>query len=166
MCAVGLEVIDDDVLEKYNKQSSVNFIMKALDVLKEYNITCIGLFMVDIDAEVSYFKKLYNFIKKYKLTLSTISILTPMPGTGQFEIYKDRIITNDYRKWDFVHLTLEPTKMSKLTFYRKFYMLYVKIAYLNLRYSVLSPKYLLNAINASFDYWYEAIKGLCRGKMK
>ncbi len=166
MCAVGLEVIDDDVLEKYNKQSSVNIIMKALDVLKECNITCIGLFMVDIDAEVGYFKKLYNFIKKYKLTLSTISILTPMPGTGQYEIYKDRIITNDYRKWDFVHLTLEPTNMSKLTFYRKFYMLYVKIAYLNLRYSVLSPKYLFNAVNASFDYWFEAIKGLLGGGNK
>ena len=166
MCAVGLEVIDDEVLEKYNKQSSVNIIQKALEVLKECNITCIGLFMVDIDAEKSYFKKLYKFIKKYRLTLSTISILTPMPGTGQYEKYKDRIITNDYRKWDFVHLTLEPTNMSKITFYRKFYMLYVKIAYLNIRYSVLSPKYLFNAVNASFEYWYEAIKGLRKRSSK
>ena len=32
MCAVGLEVIDDEVLEKYNKQSSVNIIKKSLEV--------------------------------------------------------------------------------------------------------------------------------------
>lgn len=166
MCAVGLEVIDDEVLEKYNKKSSVNIILEALKVLKECNITCIGLFMIDIDAEVSYFDKLYKFIKKHELTLSTISILTPMPGTGQYEKYKERIVTNDYRKWDFVHLTLEPTKMSKITFYRKFYMLYVKIAYLNLKHKVLSSKYLFSAINASFEYWIEAIKGLCRRSKK
>lgn len=166
MCAVGLEVIDDEVLEKYNKKSSVNIILEALKVLKECNITCIGLFMIDIDAEKSYFKKLYNFIKKHNLTLSTVSVLTPMPGTGQFEKYKDRIVTNDYRKWDFVHLTLEPTKMSKLTFYLNFYLLYVKIGFLNVKNKVLSTKYLFNAIYASFEYWYEAVKGLLRRSKK
>lgn len=160
MCAVGLEVIDDEVLEKYNKKSSVNIILKAVEVLKSCNITCIGLFMVDIDAEVSYFKKLYNFIKQHELYLSTISILTPMPGTGQFEKYKDRIVTNDYRKWDFVHLTITPTKMSRFTFYREFYKLYVKLAMLNLKAKVLSPKYIRPAIAASIDYWKEVFKSL------
>ena len=164
MCAVGLEVIDDEILEKYNKGSSVNLILKALEVLKETNITCIGLLMVDIDAEKSYFKKLYNFIKKHELYLSTISILTPMPGTKQFQKYKDRIITDDYRKWDFVHLTIEPTHMSKLTFYIEFYKLYVKQAILIMKNKVLSYKYLKSAIDASLDYWFEVIKGIWRKK--
>ncbi|MBD5157158.1 MAG: radical SAM protein [Butyrivibrio sp.] len=160
MCAVGLEVIDDGVLEKYNKNSSVNIILRALEVLKESNITCIGLFMIDIDADKSYFKKLYEFIKKYELYLSTISILTPMPGTGQFEKYKDRIVTDDYRKWDFVHLTITPTKMSRFTFYKEFYKLYVKLAMLILKKRLLSFSYLGSAISASFDYWFGVLGSL------
>ena len=164
MCAVGLEVIDDEILEKYNKRSSVNIINTALSVLKEVNITCIGLLMIDIDAEKSYFDKLYRFIKKHELYLSTISILTPMPGTGQYEQYKNRIFTNDYRKWDFVHLTIEPTNMKATTFYRKFYGLYVKLAFLILKNKLLSFRYLGSAILASLEYWFEAIKGIWRKK--
>lgn len=164
MCAVGLEVIDDEVLEKYNKKSSVNIILRALEILKESNITCIGLLMIDIDADKSYFKKLYKFIKKHELYLSTISILTPMPGTKQFEKYKDRIMTNDYRKWDFVHLTIEPTQMNKLTFYMEFYKLYVKLAMLIVKNKALSSKYLVSAINASIDYWTEVFKSIWRKK--
>lgn len=159
MCAVGLEVIDDAVLEKYNKKSSVNIILRALEVLKECKITCIGLLMIDIDAEKSYFDRLYKFIKKHELYLSTISILTPMPGTQQYEKYKDRIVTQDYRKWDFVHLTIEPTKMSKMSFYFKFYQLYVKLAMLIVKNKVLSMRYLVTAVNASFEYWGEVVKG-------
>ena len=87
-----------------------------------------------------------------------------MPGTGQYEKYKDRIMTDDYRKWDFVHLTIQPTKMSKLTFYREFYMLYVKLGMLILRKRILSLSYLRAAINASFDYWFEVFKGIWRKK--
>ena len=116
--------------------------------------------MIDIDAEKSYFKKLYEFIKKYELYLSTISILTPMPGTMQYEKYKDRIVTNDYRKWDFVHLTINPSKMSRLAFYFEFYKLYVRLAALILRKRILPFRYLGTAVSASLEYWVEAIKGI------
>ncbi len=162
MCAVGLEVIDDEVLKKYEKDSSVDIILNAVRILKECNITCIGLFMIDIDAEKSYFKKLYDFIKKYELYLSTISILTPMPGTRQYEKYKDRIVTKDYRKWDFVHLTINPSKMSRFAFYFEFYKLYVKLAALILKKRILPLRYLGMAVNASLEYWAEAIKGIRR----
>lgn len=160
MCAVGLEVINDEVLKKYEKGSSVDIILKAIQVLKECHITCIGLFMIDIDAEKNYFNQLYEFIKKYELYLSTISVLTPMPGTRQYEKYKDRIITDDYRKWDFVHLIIEPSKMSKSAFYFEFYKLYVKQAMLILRKRILPFRYLSAAINASLEYWTEALKGI------
>ena len=164
MCAVGLEVIDDEILKKYNKNSSVHIINSALRVLKECNITCIGLLMIDIDADKDYFKRVYRFIKDYKLFLSTISILTPMPGTGQYETYKDRIMTDDYRKWDFVHLTINPTKMSRFGFYTRFYLLYVKMAWnIGIR-GILPFKYILAAVRASFDYWYEVFFGIRKAR--
>lgn len=164
MCAVGLEVIDDEILEKYEKGSSVEIILNALRVLKECHITCIGLFMIDIDAEKSYFKKLYDFIKKHELYLSTISILTPMPGTMQYEKYRDRIVTDDYRKWDFVHLTIDPSRMSRAAFYFEFYKLYVKLAALIVRKKVLPFRYICAAASASLEYWVEALKGIRRKK--
>ncbi len=159
MCAVGLEVIDDEVLKKYNKNSSVHIIKRAIEVLKECNITCNGLFMIDIDADKTYFKKLYKFIKENKLFLSTVSVLTPMPGTGQYEQYKDRIVTNDYRKWDFLHLTLNPTKMSRMGFYGRFYWLYVKMAFNILIRGILPAKYIIATLSASWDYWREVFRG-------
>lgn len=164
MCAVGLEVIDDEVLEKYEKGSSVDIILNALRVLKECHITCIGLFMVDIDAEKSYFKKLYQFIRQHELYLSTISILTPMPGTLQYEKYKDRLLTGDYTKWDFVHLTVSPSKMSRTAFYLEFYKLYVKLAVLIVGKKVLPFRYLGAAAWASLEYWAEALRGIRQKK--
>ena len=75
MCAVGLEVIDDEILNKYNKKTNVHIIQRALEVLKEAKISCIALLMIDIGADKSYFKKLYNFIRQHELYLATISVL-------------------------------------------------------------------------------------------
>ncbi|MCL2873383.1 MAG: cobalamin-dependent protein [Defluviitaleaceae bacterium] len=160
MCAVGLEVIDDEVLKNYNKGTNVTLILKALEVLKKCNITCIGLLMIDIDAEKDYFEKLYKFIEKHELYLSTVSVLTPMPGTEQYEKYKDRFITSDYKKWDFVHLVISPRKMSNFTFYKEFYKLYFKLGKLILKAKVLSPVYLKSAMIATANFWFEAIKSL------
>ena len=83
-----------------------------------------------------------------------------MPGTGQYEKYKDRIMTSDYRKWDFVHLTINPTKMSRMGFYARFYLLYVKMAWNIAIRGILPLKYIFAGVRASFDYWYEAIFGI------
>ncbi len=161
MCAVGLEVIDNETLKKYEKKSSVNLILKALEVLKACNITCIGLFMIDIDCDKDYFKKLYKFIEKHDLSLSTVSILTPMSGTFQYEKYKDRIITNDYRKWDFIHLIINPSKMSRFEFYKEYYKLHVKLVLLNLKARNLSlPEILKSVISETLRGWFEAFKSL------
>ena len=130
-------------------------------MLKECNKTCIALFMVDIDADKEYFSKLSNFIEKHNLCLSTIAIQTPMPGTEQYEKYKDRIITNDYSKWDFVHLTMNPGKMSRLEFYKEFYNIYLKLAKLNLKSKLLSPDYIKSSIalvNEFVSEWKEGTK--------
>lgn len=133
MCSVGLEVIDDEVLGKYEKNSSVNLIIKAIEVLQNCKITPIALFMVDINAEKEYFKRLYKFIKTYDLSFSSIAILTPMPGTKQYELYENKLTTKDYKKWDFLHLVMKPGKMSRFSFYWRFYLLYLKLGLLNLK---------------------------------
>ncbi|MCL2383695.1 MAG: hypothetical protein FWC79_06170 [Oscillospiraceae bacterium] len=120
--------------------------------------------MIDIDAEKEYFKKLYEFIEKHNLYLSTISVLTPMPGTEQYEKYKDRITVKDYKKWDFVHLIMNPTKMSKFTFLTEFYKLYYKLLKLNIKAKVFAKFEMKSIIPASIDFWFESIKTLWRKK--
>ncbi len=158
MIIVGLEVIDDEVLKLYNKKIDVDLINKAIATLKEAQITCVGLFMIDIDVEKSYFKKLYNFIKTNGLYLSTISILTPMPGTQQYEKYKDRITTNDFKKWDFVHLTMNPGKLSRFVFYFEFHKLYVKLAWLNIKHETIKLSNIKTLLPAAGIFWIEAFK--------
>lgn len=59
-------------------------------------------------------------------------------------------------------MTIKPTKMSQFEFYFEFYKLYVKLASLIMRKKVLPIKYIGSAVNASFEYWIEAIKGMRR----
>jgi radical SAM superfamily enzyme YgiQ (UPF0313 family) len=164
MIPVGLEVLDDEVLLKYNKKSTVAYSQKAIEVLKKAGIMCVALLMIDIDADRDYFKKLFEFIKRNELFLSTISVLTPMPGTEQFRQYRERIVTNNYKKWDFVHLVLNPTKMSRIEFYKEYYLLYQKLALLNHKAKILSPNYINAAKSIVDDFWEEIYNRFKSGK--
>lgn len=144
---VGLEAIDDSVLKSYSKQSSEDINEKCVTVLHKYNIDCIGLFIVGIDAVKEDFKRLYRWAEKMNLKYATVSIFTPIHGTTVFDDYKDRLITNKIQNWDFLHLVLKPTKMTKAAFYLEFYKLSAKLITLGKKhgaYEFVNGKYLIN----------------------
>ena len=47
-------------------------------------------------------------------------MLTPLPGTDFYEEIKDRLLTNDYDFFDFIH-TLLPTDLPLDKFYVEYY---------------------------------------------
>ena len=51
------------------------------------------------------------------------SIFTPIPGTPLFNEYRDRLTTENYEKWDFMHLVVKPECMSRFHFYFEYYLL-------------------------------------------
>ena len=120
---VGLEAINDDELNDYNKGTKEEHNAKAIEVINATSAQCIGLMIIGLSATKKDFDDLYNWIVRHELIHVTISIFTPIPGTQLYEEYKDKLITNKVEHWDFLHLVVEPDNISK----HKFYLYYRKL---------------------------------------
>lgn len=129
---IGLEAVNDQKLSDYNKRSSDGVNRQAVRVLHEAGINCVGLFMLDIDARREDFRDLLRWVKENKLRYFVPSIFTPFPGTPLFAEYRDRLLTDNYAKWDLLHLVLKPEKLGKWRFYYEFYKIYGAMIWLNL----------------------------------
>ncbi len=126
---VGLEAIDSHTLNQYNKKTTADVNRRCVEILaplapKSY---LIGLMIVSHQATQSDFDRLYNWVVAQKLHHVTISIFTPIPGTPLYDTYAHQITSTDIRDWDFLHLVVEPTHMSRGAFYRAYYKLIMKL---------------------------------------
>ena len=86
-----------------------------------------GMFIIDLDYTTKDFKNLYKWIKNHNLKHVAISIFTPEMKTETYDMYKDRIITNNPSHWDYLHLVAKPTKMSIKRYYFNYYKLLIKL---------------------------------------
>ena len=123
---VGFESEDESMLSEYNKGQTANIYEKAVNILKEEAIELTALFIVDPSYEIKDFLRLYKYIKKLDLDLYTISIMTPLKGTLDYELRKHELIETDPRKFDFLHLVLK-SKLPKWLFYTLFYLCHLRL---------------------------------------
>lgn len=124
---VGLEAIDDKQLKDYNKKSSVYNNMRSIEICNDLNINIMGMFIIDLDYTAKDFKNLYKWIKNHNLKHVAISIFTPEMETETYDIYEDKIITNNPSHWDYLHLVAKPTKISVKKYYFNYYKLLIKL---------------------------------------
>ncbi|WP_347451817.1 B12-binding domain-containing radical SAM protein [Acetoanaerobium noterae] len=123
---VGFESEDESMLSEYNKGQTANIYEKAVNILKNEAIELTALFIVDPAYEIKDFLRLYKYIKKLDLDLYTISIMTPLKGTLDYELRKHELIETDPRKFDFLHLVLK-SKLPKWLFYTLFYLCHLRL---------------------------------------
>ena len=123
---VGFESEDESILSEYNKGQTANIYEKAVNILKKEAIELTALFIVDPSYEIKDFLRLYKYIKKLDLDLYTISIMTPLKGTLDYELRKHELIETDPRKFDFLHLVLK-SKLPKWLFYTMFYLCHLRL---------------------------------------
>ena len=123
---VGFESEDERILSEYNKGQTANIYQKAVNILKNQAIELTALFIVDPAYEIKDFLRLYKYIKKLDLDLYTISIMTPLKGTLDYELRKHELIETDPRKFDFLHLVLK-SKLPKWLFYTLFYLCHLRL---------------------------------------
>ena len=123
---VGFESEDESILSEYNKGQTANIYEKAVNILKNQAIELTALFIVDPAYEIKDFLRLYKYIKKLDLDLYTISIMTPLKGTLDYELRKHELIETDPRKFDFLHLVLK-SKLPKWLFYTMFYLCHLRL---------------------------------------
>jgi len=125
---IGFEKIDQEGLEKINKQNTIENNEKAFRFLRSLNVGVYASFIVDPEFTRREFEKLKNYIKRLKIAQPYFSVLTPLPGTELFEHVRERITSLNYEFFDLLHAVL-PTRLSLAEFYKEFAGLY-KSAYL------------------------------------
>jgi len=117
---VGFEATDNRELEGYGKTTDATDYPAVIGLLKQNGMDLSALFMVQPDYGVKDFIKLWRFIRRNRIQVFTLSILTPMKGTKGYEKEKDRLVTQNPRKFDFLHAVVK-TKLPKPLFYAFFY---------------------------------------------
>lgn len=122
---VGLEAINDQTLEQYNKKTSRNENILAIKHLRENNIVCNALFVLDYKSTKEDFKNLLKFIKENHLLWVVFGIFTPYKGTDAYDEYKDKVVKFKSKRLDGTHLTIKPTNMSSFMFMMRYYWLHL-----------------------------------------
>ena len=149
---VGLEATTDPELVSMNKQCSVDYNRKAIEILRRNEIDIYASLIPLPDYSREDWDRLLNFILGTGLYYVNISPLTPMPGTEIWEEYKDRIVVSRkaHALWDLSHSVL-PTKLPLEEFYKMLLRTYAKTCLnikranelpLRTRPSIFSYKYL------------------------
>lgn len=123
---IGFEKIDQEQLDQLNKKNTPENNEKALRFLKSIGVGVYASFIIDPGFTKEQFQKLFNYLKKHKITQPQFSILTPLPGTGLYQDLKSHLTTNNYELFDLFHAVL-PTALPLRDFYQEFVNLYKKI---------------------------------------
>lgn len=124
---VGLESINNKELDSYNKKSDVNNNIISIEICNRYGINIMGMFILNLDFKSKDFKMLYRWIKNHNLKHVAVSIFTPEFGVATYELYKDKLITDNPSHWDYLHLVAKPTKLSVKRYYFNYYLLLIKL---------------------------------------
>lgn len=121
---VGLEAVDDSTLEKYNKNSSTQLNKSAVQILRDHEMVCVGLFVINYDFTHKDFMHINQFIKREKLIWVLFSILIPFKGTPVYEENKDRLYHYQYRRTGGTSVLMRPANLPMLLFKLEFHFLY------------------------------------------
>lgn len=113
---VGFESIVPDSLKEVGK--SCNVVAKFGDHIKRIHdsgISIEGAFVFGFDHDdSSVFERTLDFIRKNKIDFAQFGILTPFPGTKLQQRLKrqNRILTEDWTKYDIAHTVFKPARMT------------------------------------------------------
>ncbi|MGH7602317.1 MAG: radical SAM protein [bacterium] len=124
---IGLEAATDSELDAMNKECTVDYNRRAIEVLRRHGVDTHGSLIPQPDYLPADWERLWSFIETTGLYYVNISPLTPMPGTDIWKDYEDKI--SDSREahglWDLSHCVL-PTRMPLKEYYRSLLRLYAR----------------------------------------
>jgi radical SAM superfamily enzyme YgiQ (UPF0313 family) len=120
---VGLESLDSETLEKYNKGFAPDMNRNAVKILEECGICLHAAFMTRPDFEKEDFIQLRRMVESIGPAEVTFTVFSPPPGTEIWDETKDQFIVDDpYYFYDCMHSIL-PLKLPMNKFYRYFSLL-------------------------------------------
>lgn len=128
---VGYETFSEKEMAYYTKKTSTLDSQKVSELLKGIGIDVWASFMAHPDWTKEDFKAFRKYVKKLSPQISSVSPLTPFPNLPLYKEFKDRLLfsIDDYEKWSFGQVTIQPKKMSLQQYY---YQMLVTNLYINL----------------------------------
>jgi anaerobic magnesium-protoporphyrin IX monomethyl ester cyclase len=137
---LGLESVSQETLDSFEKSQTVEDIERAIAVLHQYGICSHGMFVLGADTDtVQTVRDTVTFAKKNRIDTVMLNILTPLPGTPQFQEMQREHRIFDYRwhLYDAHHVVFEPRRMTPyelqkevLRGYMRFYSLRTSLRYI------------------------------------
>ena len=137
---LGLESVSQETLDSFEKSQTVEDIERAIAVLHQYGICSHGMFVLGADTDtVQTVRDTVTFAKKNRIDTVMLNILTPLPGTPQFQEMQreDRIFDYRWHLYDAHHVVFEPRRMTPyelqkevLRGYMRFYSLRTSLRYI------------------------------------
>lgn len=115
MVYMGLESINPATLKSFNKKQSVEQVVEAIRVLKEYGVRAHGMFVLGADEDtVDTIRATADFAIRNDVSTVQFMILTPLPGTRYYQMLADagRILDDDWTRYDAHHTVFWPRLMS------------------------------------------------------
>lgn len=120
---VGLESMEKETLDDFNKGYEPDVNRRAVEILQELDICLHAAFMVRPEFEEEDFIKLRKTVESIGVAEVTFTVFSPPPGTPLWKEYQDKFIVDDpYYFYDCMH-TILPLKLPMNRFYRYFSLL-------------------------------------------
>ncbi len=127
---LGIESIQPDVLDRYEKHQSREMAQKAIDILRKNKIMVMANVMFgDWNDSEESLKEIFQFVKKQSDFL-VLTMTTPLPGTRYFEEAErlGRIRERYFGKYDFMHPIMD-TKFLSAEEVQRLQQMYLKKYY-------------------------------------
>lgn len=119
----GLEATSNEELKAYGKDNTIETISEALKILNRAGINVNGNYIVRPDYGEADFARIARFVEDNPIFNSGFTILTPFPGTEQWDLLQDQIVIRDFDYYNLTNAVLK-TKLPEPTFYRHLSELY------------------------------------------
>lgn len=113
---LGIENISKSQMAILRKSpKDIEKIEDCIKKIRDSGIVLYPSFVLGFDTdEKSIFEETYEFVIKNKLTINSFNILTPYPGTGIFEQFRNegRLLTTNWKYYDLTTVVFKPKNMT------------------------------------------------------
>jgi radical SAM superfamily enzyme YgiQ (UPF0313 family) len=112
---IGFESVNRETLELYNKHQSLRQIVDSIREIKKRGLWIHGMFVLGSDADrEETFVETVKFAKKNRIDSVQFLILTPFPGTRQFQEFEKegRVFSYDWSRYDGFQAVYIPRYLS------------------------------------------------------
>jgi len=105
---IGLEALDEEALQRFNKGTSISQNEQAVRFLEEIGVSVCGGFVVEPDASRRDFDRMDNYIRTHRSILhAEFTPLTPFPGTRYYQQQRENVLTRDWQVYDMQHFVVK-----------------------------------------------------------